>query len=307
MNEMRKEKYEGAVRLLPFHSRQYAMEIDEKLASQVEEFRLRTGKPVSALINGREYSIGKDNVTINDLNTLIELSTGASAYSCREQLKNGFVTAAGGYRIGVCGTVARGVDDIVGYTMFSSANIRIPSEISGVSDEPLKYIFQKGFGSVLIVSPPGLGKTTLLRDMAASLSDGRLDGVKRRVAICDERGELAATYKGEAQLYVGKCTDVLDMCPKDKGINMLLRAMNPEIIVVDEITDERDSEAILRANSCGVYLAASAHGSGIEDILRRPAYKKLVDNHVFSYVINIKKESNKRKYIVSEVGGECLD
>lgn len=298
-NTIRK-RYEGAVRLLPYSMRERALLVKDGLWRRGEEFRLRCGEPLMLLTEEREISLGGDRITKKELEAVLEFSTGASVYACREQLRKGYITAKGGYRIGVCGSVSAAGGEVMGFTSVSSVNIRIPRELFCVSDKPLGEILSKGFASTLIVSPPGAGKTTLLRDMVCSLSDGRLDGVERRIGLADERSELAGFAEGKAQLYVGRKTDILDGCPKDKAINMLLRSMNPEIIAVDEITDEKDVRAIIGASHCGVQVLATAHASVGDELMLRPIYRELMEQKIFTYLIFIERNGTERSYRVAK-------
>lgn len=297
-NTIRK-RYEEAVRLLPYSMRERAVGVKGELWRSCEEFRLRCGEPLMLLAEGKEISLGGDRIAKKELEAVLEFATGASVYACRDQLRKGYITAKGGYRIGVCGSVAVSGGEVMGFTSISSVDIRIPKEIFGVSDAPLKEILGRKFASVLIVSPPGGGKTTLLRDMVCSVSDGRLDGVERRVGLADERSELAGFSDGKAQLYVGRKTDILDGCPKDKAINMLLRSMNPQVIAVDEITDEEDVRAVIAASHCGVYVLATAHAATKDELMLRPIYRELIRQRIFTHLIFIERSGTERSYFVS--------
>ena len=139
--------------------------------------------------------------------------------------------------------------------------------------------------NVLIVSPPGGGKTTFLRELVR-LSSGR----GRRVSLVDERGEVAACCGGNPQLPVGKHTDVLSLCPKAKGIELVLRAMGPEWIALDEITAAEDVEAIIRASYSGVRFLATAHAWSRGDLTRRPLYRTLMEAQVFENLVEIRPD-----------------
>jgi len=164
----------------------------------------------------------------------------------------------------------------------------------------LPYVVRNGkCSSTLILSPPGMGKTTLLRDMVRLLSDR----YRFRVAVADERGEIAAMYEGRPGMDVGRRTDVLEGCGKAEGTMTLLRAMNPEIIAMDEITEMRDLEAIRQASYCGVKLLATVHAENREGLIRRPLYRELLALEVFSRFVTVENHAGERRYTVTDEEG----
>ena len=202
-------------------------------------------------------------VTQSDLEQLCDMVTGYSRYAVSETLSKGYLIGRGGFRIGVCGTAV--LRDI------SSVTVRISRQVRGLAEPLLRELWEpEGFPSTLLLAPPGVGKTTLLRDMICALSDGDEQRPACRVGIVDERGELAAMYRGVPQLEVGAHTDVLDGCPKALGITMLLRSANPQVIAVDEITAEEDLRAMLSAAHCGVALLATIHAANVEELQAKP-------------------------------------
>ena len=160
--------------------------------------------------------------------------------------------------------------------------------------ELLPQLTENGvFLSTLILAPPGAGKTTLLRDLVRGLSDGDV-GPPLRVGVADERGEVAALWQGEPQLYVGRHTDVIDGCSKAEGLSILVRGMNLQVVAVDEITDPADVRAITEAAGCGVALMATAHGTGREDLTRRAVYRALLGNGIFQRMVVIERQGRGR-------------
>lgn len=177
----------------------------------------------------------------------------------------------------------------------SSAVVRISRQVRGLWQEVPEWSVG-GFDSTLIAAPPGGGKTTLLRDMIATLSNGTEDRCPLRVGVVDERGELAGMYRGVPQLDVGCHTDVLDGCPKALGIPMLLRSANPQVIAVDEITEAADILAMTAAANCGVKLLATIHAEDGEELRRKPLFRQLAEAGVFRRLITISTAEGRRHY-----------
>lgn len=268
-----------------------------------EELRLRAGRGMSFLWSGGELGVLEDPlaVTSHSLRTVLELATGSSYQTAAEQLRRGFYTMKGGHRIGVTGAVARRDGEVVAFRELSSLTIRIARQLYGVARSLEGQLMEDGaFPSTLILAPPGCGKTTLLRELLRLLSDGH--GL--RTALADERGEVAALWKGVPQLDVGRHTDVLDGCAKAEGMVMLLRSMNPQVLAADEITAPEDINAISMAANCGVSVLATAHGGDVSELERRPLYRKLLAQKVFRRVILIlREEDGARHYRVEAL--EC--
>ena len=294
--------YSGAIRLLPPRLRELAGRSQNM--GHAEELRLRAGFPLSILLPHGEYDLGGAAVTPAELDAVVEIATGASLHSARESIRAGYINAPGGYRLGLCGTTVVDGGAVSGFRGLSSIALRIPHEVSGIG-ETVALACGGRLTSTLIISPPGMGKTTLLRDLVKIASDGsERCGLKpARVALADERGELAAVTNGRAGMYVGRRTDVLSGCPKAQAALLLLRVMNPEIIALDEITDPEDTQAIERAANCGVRIFATIHAGSVPELRQKPLYEKLLKSHVFETIVTIRREGGQRKYDVSR----CAD
>ena len=269
------------------------------------EIRLRVDRPVIVetsrgdyfLNNGgewQEHPYGAHLVTEAEIRELIAWLCQDSVYAYADEIRQGFLTVEGGHRIGLCGqavleneTVIRTLKNI------SFINIRVAHEIRGAADGILPKLYKKGkFQNTLIVSPPGFGKTTLLRDLIRQISDGNAYGAGLRVGVVDERSELAGSYLGRPQNDLGMRTDVLDACPKAKGMQMLLRSMSPDVVAVDELGKKEDFKAVESVVHCGCKLFATAHGNSLEDILRQPFFQKLRELEVFERYIVLGKKGH---------------
>lgn len=292
-------RYEQAVELLPGRWQQAARRVPEHRKALAEEFRLRTGRPMTLVTCEGEMlvsdEIPRQSVTQADLEQLCDTVTGYSRYAAAETMAKGYLIGRGGFRIGLCGTVTVREDGGVSLRDISSATVRIGRQVRGLWQQ-VPDMDDGGFDSTLIAAPPGAGKTTLLREMVAELSNGTEDRGPLRVGLVDERGEIAGMYRGVPQWEIGCHTDVLDGCPKALGIPMLLRSANPQVIAVDEITESSDIRAMTAAANCGVKLLATIHAHGQEELRRKPLFQELEKAQVFRRLVSITVEDGQRRY-----------
>lgn len=291
MNYLQK-RFGQAVQYLPPRFRGKVMQIEDTVKAEAEEFRLRAGQSLTISTPRREVDVPTESpVRHEELNTVLDIATGGSIHSAAESMKNGFVTVSGGHRIGICGTAVVKMGEVSFIKEISSVAIRIAKEFPGVADPVLPEILAGGaFRNTLIVSPPGCGKTTMLRDLI------RLLGKDHRVSIADERGEIAAKYRGVPQFDVGRHTDVMEGVSKASAMMLMLRSMSPQILAADEITAEEDIRAIACACNCGVGLIATAHGEDISSLQGRPLYRKLMELGIFEVAVVLEKKNGVHTY-----------
>lgn len=239
---------------------------------------------------------GAYRATREDCGMLLELLTRHSVYSFEEELKRGFITVQGGHRVGLSGRTVLEDGRVKQIREVSGFNIRIARELRGSGSGILPGILdavEQTVHHTLIISPPGHGKTTLLRDLIRMISRGEWhqQGFSggRKVGVVDERSEVAACVRGVPRFDLGPRTDVMDGCPKAEGMIMMIRSMSPEVLAVDEIGRPEDAVAVHEAVHAGIRVIATAHGSGKEDALRRPALRRLVEEGVFRRFIVLRK------------------
>lgn len=253
--------------------------------SNLQEIRLRVGKPLTVLYKGKEKLLMK--VEQEDVRETMEYISNYSLYAYENEMRQGFITIEGGHRVGMAGKVVMEEGKVKSLKYISSINIRVAHEVRGCADKLFPYITkERQICHTLIISPPRCGKTTLLRDMIRQISDGNrwVKGVS--VGVVDERSELGGCYMGTAQNDLGIRTDILDCCPKADGMLMLIRSMAPQVIAVDEIGAREEIRAIEYALHCGCKMLATAHGVSMEEMKKKPFFEQLIREKRFErYVV----------------------
>lgn len=274
----------------------HIVNIIREYSLNLEEIRIRIGLPI--ILKYSNKSIVLDyKTTQKDLLDILEKICENSIYSYQNQICNGYITIIGGHRVGITGSVVMQNGKIVNINNISSLNFRITRQVLGCSNELLKYIIDYKNNTIyntLIVSPPGAGKTTILRDAIRQISNGIGDFEGKTIGVVDERNEISAMYKGISQNDIGIRTDVLENISKSIGMKMLVRSMSPQIICADEIGSLEDVEAIKYIVCSGVKGIFTAHGANFQELQLNPELKQLLDSYTFKRIVFL-DENNRGK------------
>lgn len=261
------------------------LERNEIPFDKLQEIRLRIGKQLIMIADNAEWVV-QEIIEKEEFMETLEYICKYSLYAFENELRQGFITIEGGHRVGISGQVFVENGEIKNFRNISSMNIRISHEVLNCADRILPYVTQNRMVlNTLIVSPPRCGKTTLLRDLVRQVSDGNRYVKGCTVGVVDERSELAGCYLGIPQNQIGMRTDILDSCPKSKGMMMLVRSMAPNVIAVDELGGVEDVHAMEYAMNCGCKMLATVHGNSMEEIRRKPLFENLVKEHYFERYI----------------------
>ena len=274
-------------------------------ADGLQEIRLRVNVPATVLIDNREWFVDAEGQLVDrqpqqaentpeDLELILKHLCQYSIYAFADEIRQGFLTIQGGHRVGLAGQVIlEDGDRVRNLKYIRYINIRMAHEIKGVSDPILPSLYNKDGQVVntLLISPPGCGKTTMLRDMIRNLSNGNEYGEGVNVSVVDERSEIAGSYLGIAQNDVGIRTDVLDGCPKREGMMMLIRSMAPQVLAVDELGNEGDIQALQMASGCGCKLIATIHGSSLEEIRHKKYMRNVIADGLFDRYLVLTKRN----------------
>ena len=295
MKESNERRFDDAAEGVCEKIREHLRALPAGVKAQAQEIRLRVGRPVAIGCPGEIYFLrpggglaflggpecvfaGKD-----DMEETFRILCGNSVYSHEAELRGGYVTLRGGHRAGICGTAVFQNGEVSGIRDVSSVNIRVAREIPGCADAVLSRLGGLLGGGLLLAGPPSSGKTTILRDLARQLASGAGRKICK-VAVVDERGEIAGTCRGVPQNDVGLCCDVLDGCPKAQGILTAVRTLSPQYVVCDEIGTEEEVRAVEQSLNAGVCVIASIHAGSAAELKRRRQVSELLRTGAFAAV-----------------------
>lgn len=270
--------------------------VDPAAQKRVNEVRLRVNRPVSFIFSEGAMFLRSDGtlstnphvsntviVSAEDIENVLRGVSRYSLHSCTKELAQGYFTIEQGIRVGIAGTMSGANEPTLKY--ISSLNFRVSRQVIGCGEQVCSQLFQDSSKSVIICGGVNTGKTTLLRDMC------RICGDRFKVALIDERSEIAASVGGVPTNKIGAQTDVLDGYSRSAGILAAIRSLSPKMIFCDEISSEADAEALLWGFGCGVKFAASVHAGSYNELLRRPVVKPLLDAGMFDFALIMEGES----------------
>ncbi|NLY51707.1 MAG: stage III sporulation protein AA [Firmicutes bacterium] len=263
------------------------------------EIRIRQGRPLALVTNSGVVFVSRAGkpeldplkgyrVSGQDCRLTLQLMTRSSVYMVEDKLVQGFLTLPGGHRVGVVGSGYVEQGRLQAVRDLGQLNIRLAREVPEAAAPILPSLVdgEGRFQSTLVISPPGCGKTTLIRDIARQLSWGKPGSWPRHtVAVVDERSEIGAVWQGEPQTDCGPCTDVLDGYPKVEGIAVAIRALAPDVLVTDELGTVEDASAVVEAAAAGIAVLASIHGDSWEAVQKRPGGRLLAENRIFRRLV----------------------
>ena len=268
---------EAALAYLPNRLSEAARRTAALYHGVIGEIRLRAGCPMFLSIGNKNISCGI-SPTADELAMILRSLCGNSLYCHSETMKEGYICTEGGIRVGVCGRAVTEGGKILSVTDISSVAIRIPHRIPGAADGICRLIMEEGFRGAILYSPPGVGKTTALREITARLA-GKPYNI--RIAVIDTRFEICGSLGGELTF------DVLSGYPRAKGMETAVRTLSPQLILCDEIGSEEDAQAIYTSFGAGVPTVVTAHAGSLEELCVRPFMRKLIDSGAFTYAVGL--------------------
>jgi stage III sporulation protein AA len=260
----------------------------------IDEIRLYRNAQTAVVIAGKNITlpIVCDGQMMDE--TVCRLC-GESLYAHADTIRNGYIFTPAGFRVGVSGRAICDCESVERVTDITSLCIRVPYRFPGCADDLFCLATEGGVPhSMLIWSPPGVGKTTALRELAYKLAASH---VPYRTAVIDSRYELVWE---NSVAYM----DIFRGYPRARGMEIAVRTMNPQFVLCDEIANVMDAEAVLQCAASGAAVIASAHGASVEDLQRQSAIRCLLDNGVFQFLIGLSRLDGRVIHMVHR--GSCV-
>ncbi|HLR80084.1 MAG TPA: stage III sporulation protein AA [Bacillota bacterium] len=281
---------EEILRLFPEKIRQALEKQINRRWSAIQEIRFRLQQPLELVFNEHTEWLKSVKPGQNDGIFLLNQLSEFSLYRMEDELREGYVTIEGGHRVGLSGKVNTLHGHVKAIRHITFFNIRIAKQTIGASLPLIPYLYHNRYLNTLLIGPPQTGKTTLIRDLARLIGTGWGKVGAHKVGVVDERSEIGGSNKGIPQHDLGIRTDVMDACPKDEGMMMMIRSMSPDVLIVDEIGSESDVKALMEAINAGVTVICTIHSHSLEELKKRPSLKPLFAQQVFRRFVLLNRQ-----------------
>lgn len=294
---------EEIIRLFPHDIKNIIVESINDRWGRLEEIRLRLNRPIELYFHHKIEWISNVLFTKKLSMFLLSQLSEHSLYRMEDELREGYITIDGGHRVGIAGNTITENGKVKRINSITFFNIRIAKQMVNIALPLLPYLYNNNhYLNTIIIGAPQSGKTTIIRDLSRLIGNGDIKIPSQKVAVIDERSEIAACKEGVPQHEVGLRTDVMDGCPKVEGMMMMIRSMSPNVLIVDEIGKKEDANSLLEAVNAGVSIICSAHGSNINMLDSQPILKSLTSLHIFQRIILLKKAKghDREIYIYNE-------
>lgn len=292
------------------------LSLPKEILNKLTELRIRKNKPLILVFSDKSLFITENGKLMNhntqftykvmedEFDLIYKRLSNFSVQTHIDDLINGFITVDGGNRVGIASTAVLKDGQIASVKNVTSLNIRIAREVKDCARQIMNVLYINSLPSIIVASPPAGGKTTFLRDFSRLLSSG-FNNQYRKVAIIDERSEIAFKSGGKIISDVGCNADILSSFPKAKGIEIALRTLSPDFIICDEISDINEAKAVRQGFLSGVKFAVSVHASTKQEILDKPVIRNLISLGEFDFVVLLNDYTNDFEIMeVSELRSE---
>lgn len=255
---------------------------------EISEMRLHSNSYISFIGNSKNL---RTDIFTNQsqINEIINVLCNGSIYAHFDTIKDGYINLGMGIRAGVCGRASTEDGNIVGICEITAINIRLPKRILHSADYLFSILEESGFNkSIIIYSRPGVGKTTILRELLYLLSNCQ---VPIRHSVIDSREEITPFMN-----FCHISADIFISYPKGLAIEIATKTMTPELIICDEITSINDATAVLNSSNCGVKLIATSHAGSFDELCSKEILQGLFEHNVFDFALGVFREIGSKKY-----------